>query len=293
MLGYDRADGVYVTDSKSKPQGYLVAIGGNEDKEKDLKVLRHIVGLPVGGTRIVELIPLASRIPHEVVEAYIPALAKIGVEEVRIMHIESRADANRQDYVDRILASDVVFFTGGDQLRITSLLGGSPVMEAINGHYWRGGVVAGTSAGAAAMSGTMIFEGDVARSVRKGSVHMVPGVGLLQHAIIDTHFIQRGRITRLLEVIASNPGSIGLGLGEDTGIVIREGEVVEVIGSGVVVVVDGHQVRYSNVYEIDLGDPIAVENVVLHTLVAGHRYDLANKLYLPPGTHRPTPNPRG
>jgi cyanophycinase len=143
-------------------------------------------------------------------------------------------------------------------------------------------VVAGTSAGAAAMSGTMIFEGDVARSMRKGNVHMVPGLGLLPNAILDTHFIQRGRITRLLEVIASNPGSIGLGLGEDTGVVIREGEIVEVIGSGVVVVVDGHTVKSSNVASVRLGDPIALEHVVLHTLVEGHRYDIARKQYLHP-----------
>lgn len=271
-----------MTDSQSKPTGYLVAIGGNEDKEKDLTVLRHIAGLPEGGTKVVEVIPLASQIPHEVAEAYVPAFKKIGVETVRIMHVESRDDARREDFVQRILEADVVFFTGGDQLRITSLLGGSPVMDAILGHYWRGGVVAGTSAGAAAMSSTMIFEGEVALSCRKGSVHMVPGVGLLPNAIIDTHFIQRGRITRLLEVIASNPGSTGIGLGEDTGVVIREGEIVEVIGSGVVIIIDGHHVRYSNVWQIRLGEPIALENVVLHTLVAGHRFDLKHQRYLPP-----------
>ncbi len=270
-------------EPKSKPRGYLVAVGGNEDKQKDLKVLRHIAGLPEGGTRVVELVPLASQIPQEVVESYLPAFQKIGVEEVRIMHVHSREDARDPAFVERILACDVVFFSGGDQLRITSLLGGSPVMEAIAGHYWRGGVVAGTSAGAAAMSGTMIFEGEVAKSMRKGNVHMVPGLALLPNAIIDTHFIQRGRITRLLEVIASNPGSIGIGLGEDTGIVIREGEIVEVIGSGVVVIVDGHGVRYSNVSQIRLGDPIALEHVVLHTLVEGHRFDLERKRYLHPG----------
>lgn len=269
-----------MSEPQSKPKGYLVAVGGNEDKEKDLTVLRHIAGLPEGGTRTVELIPLASQIPHEVVEAYIPAFHKIGVDHVRIMNLTSREDARDPALVERILAADVVFFSGGDQLRITSLLGGSPLMDTIRGHYWRGGVVAGTSAGAAAMSGTMIFEGEVAKSMRKGNVHMVPGLGLLPNAIIDTHFIQRGRITRLLEVIASNPGSIGLGLGEDTGIVIREGEIVEVIGSGVVVVVDGHGVRYTNVWKVRLGDPIALEHVVLHTLVAGHRFDLEAKRYL-------------
>lgn len=271
-----------MADISPKPTGYLVAVGGNEDKEKDLKVLRHITGLPEGGTRVVELIPLASSVPHEVVESYIPAFRRLGIEDVRIMHITSREDARNPAYVERIRNADLVFFSGGDQLRITSLLGGSPVMEAISGHYWRGGVVAGTSAGAAAMSGTMIFEGDVARSMRKGNVQMVPGLGLLPNAIIDTHFIQRGRITRLLEVIASNPGSFGLGLGEDTGIVIREGEIVEVIGSGVLVVVDGRDLRYTNVSQIRLGEPIALEHVVLHTLVAGHRFDLSGHRYLVP-----------
>lgn len=267
---------------KQKPKGYLVAVGGNEDKEKDLKVLRKIASLPEGGTRIVELIPLASNIPHEVVESYIPAFRKIGVEEVRIMNLTAREDARDPAYVERIREADVVFFSGGDQLRITSLIGGSPVAEAIAGHYWRGGVVAGTSAGAAAMSGTMIFEGEVALSMRKGNVHMVPGLGLLPNAIIDTHFIQRGRISRLLEVIASNPGSIGLGLGEDTGIIIREGEIVEVIGTGVVVIVDGHQIRYTNISQIRLGQPIALEHVVLHTLVEGHFFDLEEQRYLKP-----------
>lgn len=270
-------------DPNSKPKGYLVAVGGNEDKEKDLKVLRHIAGLPEGGTRIVELIPLASQVPQEVVESYIPAFRKIGIHEVRIINIHSREDARNPAYVQRIREADVVFFSGGDQLRITSLLGGSPVNDAIHGHYWRGGVVAGTSAGAAAMSGTMIFEGEVARSMRKGNVQMVPGLGLFPNGIIDTHFIQRGRITRLLEVIASNPGSFGLGLGEDTGIVIREGTIVEVIGNGVVVVVDGHDLRYTNVSNVRLGEPIAVEHVILHTLVEGHRFDLGTHRYLPPG----------
>lgn len=281
-LSHDSSAQPEYAPPRSKPKGHLVAIGGNEDKEKDLKVLREIAGLPEGGTKVVEIIPLASEIPKEVSEAYHTAFGKIGIEHVRTMELETRAHAFRQDYIDRILAADVVFFSGGDQLRLTSVLGGSPVMQAITGHYWRGGVVAGTSAGAAAMSSTMIFEGEVAKSMRKGNVQMVPGLGLLQNAVIDTHFIQRGRISRLLEVIASNPGSIGVGLGEDTGIVIREGETVEVIGNGVVVIVVGHELRYTNITNIRLGQPIALENMVLHTLVEGHRFDLVERRYLHP-----------
>lgn len=273
-------------DSALKPKGTLVAVGGNEDKEKDLKVLRIIAGLPEGGTKTVEVIATASEIPKEVSQLYIQAFSKIGIGNVHVMDIQDRAHARDPELVARIQACDVVFLTGGDQLRLTSILGGSPVLDAINRHYWNGGVVAGTSAGAAAMSATMIFEGAAEKSMKKGNVQMVPGLGLIRTATIDTHFIQRGRISRLLEIVASNPGMIGLGLGEDTGIVIRQGDSVEAIGTGVVVVVDGHEIRYTNISQILLGDPIAVEHMIVHTLVAGARYDLRAQRY-----HRPPPRP--
>lgn len=271
-----------VPESREKPKGTLVAVGGNEDKVKDLKVLRTIAGLPEGGTKIVEVIPTASEIPKEVGQGYIQAFNKIGITEVRVMEIASRGESRDPDFVRRIREADVVFFTGGDQLRITSILGGSPVFDAVREHYWNGGVVAGTSAGAAAMSATMIFEGSSEQSMKKGNVQMVPGLGLLRRGTIDTHFIQRGRVSRLLEVVASNPGLIGIGLGEDTGIIVRDGEQVETIGTGVVVIVDGHEIRYSNISAIRLGQPIAVEHMVIHTLVEGAKYDLRQQKYSPP-----------
>ena len=269
-------------DDGTEPRGFLVAVGGAEDKKFELKVLREICDLPEGGTKTVEVVPLASSEPKESSEDYIAAFGRIGVPNVRVMDIRSRADAAKQELVDRVRASDVVFFTGGDQLKITSVLGGSPVLKAIKTHYLNGGVVAGTSAGVAAMSGTMIFEGEAEKSMRKGNVMMTPGLGLITSAVIDTHFIQRGRVSRLLEVVTSNPGYIGLGLGEDTGIVIRHGHLVEVMGTGVVVVVDGHRLKYTNIYDVDIGKPIAVEHMILHTLVAGHGYDLREQRYLPP-----------
>ncbi|HEX2022205.1 MAG TPA: cyanophycinase, partial [Candidatus Thermoplasmatota archaeon] len=172
-----------------QPAGALVAIGGNEDKEKDLHVLRTIASLPPGGTQTVEVIPTASSIPKEVSEAYIAAFGRIGVPAVNVMHVDRRADANAPETIARVKACDVVFFTGGDQLRITSLLGGSEALRAIKQHYVNGGVVAGTSAGAACMSATMIFEGNPSESMHKGNVQMVPGLGLLQGGVVDTHFI--------------------------------------------------------------------------------------------------------
>ena len=273
---------------RSKPKGALVAVGGNEDKEKDLRVLRIVAGLPEGGTTTVEVIPTASEFPREVGQAYIGAFSKIGISNVHVMDIQERQQARDPEFVRRIRECDVVFLTGGDQLRLTSLLGGSPVLEAIKAHYWNGGVVAGTSAGAAAMSATMIFEGDPEKSMKKGNVQMVPGLGLNRLATIDTHFIQRGRVSRLLEIVASNPGLIGLGLGEDTGIIIRDGERVEAVGAGVVVVVDGHDIRYSNISAIRLGQPIAVEHMIVHTLVDGAKYDMREQKYhRPPGPPPP------
>lgn len=267
---------------EARPKGTLVAVGGNEDKEKDLSVLRTILGLPEGGTNVVEVIPTASEIPKEVAAVYVQAFGKIGISNVRVMNIQARSEARDADLVRRIREADVVFFTGGDQLRITSLIGGSPVLDAIKDHYYNGGVVAGTSAGAAAMSATMIFEGEAEKSMRKGNVQMVPGLGLLRTATIDTHFIQRGRVSRLLEIVASNPGLIGVGLGEDTGIIVRDGNSVETIGTGVVVIVDGHEIRSSNIAAIKIGQPIAVEHMVVHTLVEGARYDLREQRYHPP-----------
>lgn len=269
------------------PLGALVAVGGNEDKEKDLHILRTIASLPPGGTKVVEVIPTASSIPKEVSEAYIHAFTRIGIPQVNVMHIDRRTDANAPETIARVKAADVLFFTGGDQLRITSLLGGSQALRAIREHYANGGVVAGTSAGAACMSATMIFEGDPSGSMHKGNVQMVPGLGLLKAGVIDTHFIQRGRLSRLIEVVVSNPGMIGIGLSEDTGIIVR-GPMLHVIGKGVVVIVDGHRLGHSNISDIDMRGAIAAEHLIVHTLVNGYKYDLDEQRYI---AAPPTPMP--
>jgi cyanophycinase len=271
---------------RSPPLGFLVAIGGNEDKEFGKAVLKQMCELPAGGTRHVEVIPTASQFPDQMAVEYRKAFGALGIPKVEVMDIRDRRAADLQEYVDRVRDCDVVFFTGGDQLRLTTLLGGTAVAAAIRHHHRNGGVVAGTSAGAAAMSATMIFEGEPNRGMRKGSVQMTPGLGLISKAVLDTHFLDRGRLSRLLEVVASNPGLMGVGLGEDTGIIVRHGEELEVFGKGVVVLVDGHDLRYTNLTDIALHEPIAVENITVHTLVAGHGFHLGERRYL-----RPPPQP--
>ncbi len=268
------------------PEGTLVAVGGNEDKTTDLEILRSICELPDGGTKVVELIPTASSIPVEAAEQYVEPLHKIGVETVNVMDIQDRSAANDAGNVQRIVDADVVFFTGGDQLRITNLLGGSDVLHTLKGHYQRGGVIAGTSAGAAAMSQVMIYQGRAGMAMRKGTVQMTPGMGLIRNAVVDSHFTQRGRFSRLLEVVTGNPGVIGLGLDEDTGVVVRDGNRLEAIGSGVIVVVDGHGMRYSNVTDVTMGSAIAEEGVQVHTLTKGHGYDMDERRYLRPEARR-------
>ena len=271
-----------MTADTSRPRGILVAVGGAEDKESDMKVLRRIADLVPGGAEVVEIVPTASGAPRDAGEQYVRAFGGIGIRHVKVLDVRDREGSADPEHVRRIEEADVVFLTGGDQLRLTSLLGGSPVLRAIQDRYRTGGVVAGTSAGAAAMPGTMISQGDAASGSMQGNVPMTPGLGLLPGAVIDPRFIDRGRFSRLLAVITSNPGHIGLGLGEDTGVIVHGGRLVEVIGRGLVVVVDGHQLRYSNISKVRTGEPIVVENMLVHTLAEGYGYDLSEQRYLLP-----------
>jgi cyanophycinase len=264
-------------------QSILVAIGGNEDKEKDLDILRHIVLLTNKEEPYLELITTASNEPEKSIKGYITAFEKIGVKKVRIMDIRTREQTKNPEYAGRLKKADVIFFTGGDQLKITSILGGTQVMEIIKSRYFNEKcIIAGTSAGASVMSETMIYEGESSEALCKGKVQLTSGMGLLKNVIIDSHFIKRGRFSRLMEIVTSNPGKIGLGLGEDTGVVIRKGYLLEAIGNGLIVIFDGKHISYTNISHIQMGEAIAVADVSVHTLVKGHGYNLLTRKYLTP-----------
>ena len=265
------------------PKGLLVAVGGNEDKEHDLLVLRKIVSLIKTQTVNIEIITTASEIPEELGEMYRKSFDRIGNTSVRFMHIRTREQAEEKQYIERLKKCDVVFFTGGDQLRISSILGGTLFLDTIlNKYYTEECIIAGTSAGATAMSQTMIFGGESAEALIKGSVNVTAGIGLVQNVIIDSHFIKRGRFSRLMELVTSSPGHIGIGLGEDTGIIIRNGCLVEATGNGLVVIFDGKRIKYSNISSINNGEAISVENMHVHVLVDGCGYDLSSRTFLKP-----------
>jgi len=266
----------------STRRGFVVAIGGAEDKTSELEVLRRVFRLAPADRNVVGVLTTASGIPDEVFPAYDHAFRRLGAAEVHHLNVRDRNDARSKANVDTVAHCGTIFLSGGDQLRLTNTLGGSPVLEAIRARYAAGAVVAGTSAGAAAMSATMIYNGSAADALHKGAVNMSSGLAFVEGVVIDSHFLERGRITRLMEVGATNPEYIGVGLGEDAGVIVHDGRILEAIGTGHVIVVDSSDLRSSNVAEISDGAPVAVEHVVMHALIRGCGYDVRERRFLHP-----------
>ncbi|MGA1793485.1 MAG: cyanophycinase [Thermoplasmatota archaeon] len=265
------------------PKGILVAVGGNEDKKHNLFILRTITSLLGKENVRIEVITTASEIPEKVGQMYVKAFQKIGGNTLNLMHPSSREQGEDPGFLERIRQADIVFFTGGDQLRITSVLGGSTLhKEVLRKYYNEHCIIAGTSAGATAMSETMIYGGNSSEALLKGNVNFTAGMGLIGNIVIDSHFIKRGRFSRLMQMVSMNPGQIGIGLGEDTGIVIERGHIIKAIGTGLVVIFDGQNIKFTNVPSIQDGQAIAIENVHVHTIVKGYGYDLKERKYLRP-----------
>ncbi|MCA1770250.1 MAG: cyanophycinase [Halomonas sp.] len=260
--------------------GRIVAIGGAEDRTSDLEVLKQVFALAPEGNSEVAVIATASSIPDEVLPDYEAAFSRLGASRVHSLSLRDRRQAADPDTVRLIEQSGVIFFTGGDQLRLTNVLGGSPVLTAIRQRHEEGAVVAGTSAGAAAMPGTMIYNGAAADALRKGAVNLTLGLGFVDGMIIDSHFLERGRFTRLMEIGASNPEHLGVGIGEDAAVIIHPHGILEAIGPGHVILIDSRDLASSNIAELSMGEPVAVENMILHALVSGHGFDVGARRYL-------------
>ncbi|MBK1671340.1 cyanophycinase [Rhodovibrio sodomensis] len=263
-----------------EPLGTLIAIGGAEDKTSNLEVLTRVFAHAPEDNKTVAVIATASQIPEEVLPAYAEVFKRLGATEVHSLDVPERAAAKSQKTCEAVRNAGVIFFTGGDQLRLTYVLGGSPLLQVVRERYQEGAVLAGTSAGAVALSSTMIYNGSAADALRKGAVKMSNGLGFVDGVVIDSHFLERGRFTRLMEVGATNPEYLGLGLGEDAGVIFHNGGFLEAIGPGHVVIVDSRDLGSSNVADLSDGEPVAVENVIMHALIAGHGYDRTTRTYL-------------
>lgn len=281
----------------SHPKGKLIAIGGAEDKGTDLEtgevrrnnlnffelgILRRVVEEAGGVNARIEVITTASTIPYEVGENYLNAFGKIGCTNIGIMHIRNRQDTMEDEYIERIRHCDAVMFSGGNQLRLSVTDGGTEFLAILKKRYLEDNfLIAGTSAGAMAMGHTMIYEGNATRAHLKGEVKMTTGLGFIGSVIIDSHFEKRGRFGRLAQAVATNPSMIGIGLGEDTGMLITEGNKMEAIGSGLVMILDGHDILHSNIADIPDGNPVSMENLKVHFCEKGNGYLIRERKYLP------------
>lgn len=258
-------------------KGNLLIIGGAEDKSGECIILKHLSELAGGGNARVTIITTASENPVDAGIQYREVFFRLGVGKIRILNINTRDEANMESISELASEPTCIFFTGGDQLRITSILGGTRAFHALHDACRRGTVIAGTSAGASVMSGTMIIDGNSNDPARKCTLKMAPGLGLLEEALIDQHFHQRGRIGRLLAGVAENPNILGIGIDEDTAVRVSPDAHFEVLGSNSVTIVDGMNIKSSNVSELKPDENLAITNVTIHVLPVGYGFDMQNR----------------
>ena len=278
------------------PHGKLIAIGGNEDKGTyptvrskrqyylnffELGILKRVVSESGKDSPRIEVVTTASMIPHEVAPIYTASFAMLNCHDVGIMDIRTPQDARQPDYLARLQVADVVMFSGGNQSRLRDMFGDTDFLRLLVRRYHEeaGFVIAGTSAGAMAMSQHMIRGGSVPDALLKGAVKMGTGLSLLPAAVVDSHFVKRGRFGRLIEAVALYPKLIGIGLGEDTGVLITDGHLVETIGSNLVIILDGYDIMHNNAAAAPKGTALSIENIRMHVLAKGNVYCMTERKF--------------
>jgi cyanophycinase len=258
-------------------RGWIVPIGGAENKENDRRVLARFVAVSGGEKADIVVIPTASRM-NETGPRYEKLFQDLGAARVSVMDFDTRRDCQEPNRLSRLEEATGIFFTGGNQLRLTTLLGGTPIATMIRRRNAAGATVGGTSAGASILSEHMIAFGDEGSSVISGSVRLAPGLGLTNRFVIDQHFRQRDRLGRLITALAYNPFAIGIGLDEDTAVFIGPDETVEVEGSGGVTIVDATDSTFSSMDSVSEGQPVCMLGLKVHFLVAGATFNLSTRL---------------
>lgn len=260
-----------------KLNGNLIIIGGAEDKEGKKEILNKTCDCINKNSDLLLIATVATEYPKDMEAKYRKAFGDIGVKNIKVLDISCREDSFKEENIKLVKEAKLIFFTGGDQLRITSLIGGSPVFKALKEVVDSGIYIVGTSAGASVMSDTMIVEGEDEEDPKKSIINMAPGLGLINNVIIDQHFVQRGRIGRLLAGVAQNPQVLGIGIDENTAIIANREGNIEVIGEGAVYFIDGSNITHSNVSEQNNNEILSIFNVKVHVLKEGNRFSLINK----------------
>ncbi len=283
-----------------KINGTLIPIGGNEDKgieEQEIYtlefiqegILSRVVAEAGGNDATIIVIPTASQIPDEVSENYLQAFHKLGCDNVHVMDIRERADSDKPEYLKLMRTADCVMFSGGNQSLITRKIGGTELHTIMLDKYQNTSfVIAGTSAGAMCMSQEMITGGSAKESFVKGAVGLGKGMSFIPSLIIDSHFIRRGRFGRLSESVATFPSLLGVGLAEDTGLIIKNGKTIEVIGSGMVIIFDPRKMTHNNISRIQDGENLSVANMRTHVLSNGDVFNIKKRKLqiLPAAMHK-------
>jgi len=260
----------------NSPKGCLIMIGGAEDKTEGCVILKEAAGM-LGEQDFFFNVTATTEKPEEIGRNYLSVFRSLGVANVRILSITTRDEANSDEMSGIIKRSKCVFMTGGDQLRLTSILCGTRAGSELRSLYENGGIVMGTSAGASVMSATMIVKGNDNEPAKKCTLKMAPGLGLVDGVIIDQHFDQRGRFGRLMCGVAENPEAIGIGIDEDTSVMLQPDMRFKVIGTNAVTVIDGTTIKSSNVSELQQDEILAITGVTVHILPQGYGYDLLNR----------------
>jgi len=271
---------------EAKPRGFLIPIGGGEDRgeEKEPRlpfekkgVLKHVLDQARGAKSRVVLVTSASSIPNEVAAAYKFGFKRLGCDQMIHYHITEKSECNENDLLSDFAAADVVMFSGGNQAKLPKRIRKTRLHELLKERYWNEPfVIAGTSAGAMAMSEFMVAGGSASEAFYKGAVQMKTGLGFIPELIIDTHFVRRGRFGRLAEAVAINPTCIGIGLAEDTGVIIEGGDHFKVIGSGMAIVMDPRSVTHNNHQLLKEGTLMSMTNLTTHLLANGDKFRLAD-----------------
>lgn len=258
-------------------RGDIVAIGGAEDKTRERHVLGRLVGLAGGSKASIAIFPVASVVPDELADAYVGVFRHLGASDIHVFDIRRREEAFDPDRVRLLQECSLVFFTGGDQLRLVVTLGGTPMVQAIRRMNAAGVPVAGTSAGAAALCQHMIARGRSGQVAGRHMVNLAAGLGLTNRIVVDQHFSQRHRMGRLFSAVSMNPFLIGVGIDEDTAACLDASNRLTVWGKGSVTIVDGSDISHTNVHEIEGRKPATVIGLKVHVLTAGGSFDLVNR----------------
>lgn len=264
-------------------QGNLIVIGGAEDKYGTREILLNLCSKVDKEKDELVVITTATQIPEEIGPMYKDIFGNMGVKNISILNIQKREEAYDSSNINMAKRAAILYFSGGDQLRLTSLLGGTPIFETIKSKFKEGCIFAGTSAGASVMSDTMVVTGPNDESPRKCTLKMAAGFGFVKGAIIDQHFAQRGRLGRLLTGIAENPENIGIGIDENTAIIVNQQNEFTVIGGGAVYVIDGKGISDNNVSEQYPDEVLSIFDVKLHVLKNGDKFSLSTRTPLRTG----------